>query len=174
MEAVAARKREEHIGEYLLYMYQMEDLIRAFDGDLGLIETHVVAHYPIPEAEKKACLDWFAGLAAQLQAEGCMQQGHLSTTQALVDELAHLHWELVKSDPHYREAYSPCRPHVLYFMLEAGEQAPAHEVQLFLNVLYGLLLAKLHGRAIPKEVEAAAPHFGNMLRLLDLAYRPKI
>ncbi|MGY6559697.1 MAG: DUF4924 family protein [Nitritalea sp.] len=173
MEAVATRKRQEHIGEYLLYMYQMEDLIRAFDGDLALIETHVVAHYPIPETEKKACLDWFEDLTTQLRAEGRMQQGHLSATQALVEELATLHWDLVKSDADYREAYSHCRPHVLHFMVEAGEQAPPHEVQLFLNVLYGLLLAKLHGRAIPKEVEAAAPHFGNMLRLLDLAYRPK-
>ncbi|MDX5479843.1 MAG: DUF4924 family protein, partial [Cyclobacteriaceae bacterium] len=34
MKAIADKKKEQNIGEYIIYMYQMEDLLRAFQFNL--------------------------------------------------------------------------------------------------------------------------------------------
>ena len=42
---IARRKRKENIAEYLLYMWQVEDLIRANQFDLDSIRRTVIAQY---------------------------------------------------------------------------------------------------------------------------------
>ena len=42
---VARQKRKENIAEYLLYMWQVEDLIRANRFDMDAIRKSVIAHY---------------------------------------------------------------------------------------------------------------------------------
>ena len=50
MQAIAERKKSQNIGEYLVYMYQMEDLIRSYQGNMEEIGQYVVSHYPVSEA----------------------------------------------------------------------------------------------------------------------------
>ena len=57
MKAIADRKKGQNIGEYLIYMYQMEDLIRSYQGNLEEINTYVISHYPIAEEEKQEIKD---------------------------------------------------------------------------------------------------------------------
>ena len=42
---VANEKRKQNIAEYLLYMWQVEDLIRANQFDMDLIRKNVISHY---------------------------------------------------------------------------------------------------------------------------------
>ena len=46
---IARQKRKENIAEYLLYMWQVEDLIRANKFDMDSINRTVFAHYDQPE-----------------------------------------------------------------------------------------------------------------------------
>lgn len=41
----ASQKRKENIAEYLLYMWQIEDLIRANDLDMDKIKANVIDRY---------------------------------------------------------------------------------------------------------------------------------
>ena len=50
---VASQKRKENIAEYLLYMWQIEDLIRANDLDLDKITQNIVAKFNLPEEQQK-------------------------------------------------------------------------------------------------------------------------
>ena len=50
---IAKRKRKENIAEYLLYMWQVEDLIRANKFDMDSIRRTVIAHYAQPAAVKE-------------------------------------------------------------------------------------------------------------------------
>lgn len=50
---VAKQKRKENIAEYLLYMWQVEDLIRANQFDLDSIRRTVIAQYDQPEEVKE-------------------------------------------------------------------------------------------------------------------------
>ena len=54
MQAIAERKKSQNIGEYLVYMYQMEDLIRSYQGNMEEIKQYVISHYPVTEEKRTA------------------------------------------------------------------------------------------------------------------------
>lgn len=163
MEYIANQKFNESIGEYLLYMYQMEDLIRSFHFNLEDIRKYVVDHYPVSEQEKEKTIAWFGEIAKQMQAENIQTHGHLASVQHHVNHLAKIHWDLLKNDPDYFDLYRQAKPHVISLVLEAGGKDPGHEIQVCIHALYGILLNRLHGKTIPEEVLEAGTHFGKVL-----------
>ena len=50
---VASKKRKENIAEYLLYMWQIEDLIRANGLDMDKIRTNIIDRFDLDEGRKK-------------------------------------------------------------------------------------------------------------------------
>lgn len=170
MKAVAERKKSHNLPEYIIYMYQMEDLIRAYGFSMEEMRQYVVVHYPVAEEEKEETLNWFGELAKQMKLEGIEDTGRLKSTQNIVDMLAKLHWELLKTDQEYFVIYQKAKPHVIKLVMEAGDNPPSHEIQVCINAIYGLLLAKLHGREIPEGLTEATESFGDVLSYLNWTY----
>ena len=50
---IASQKRKENIAEYLLYMWQIEDIIRAYKLDIDTIDEQIVSKYNVPDDKKK-------------------------------------------------------------------------------------------------------------------------
>lgn len=148
----------------------MEDLLRAYQFNMEDIGKYVVSHYPISAKEKKEKLAWFQNLSEEMIAEHLEKVGHLRETMSFVDTLAKLHWELLKKDKFYFEIYQQAKPHLIHLIMEAKNQIPGNEVQLFLNAVYGRLLARLHGREIPQDILDATEVFGSVLSYLNRAY----
>jgi hypothetical protein len=73
MKSVAEKKKNKNLGEYIVYMYQMEDLIRSYQFNLGEIRQYVISHYPIPENEKEELTTWFESLIDQMKTENTGQ-----------------------------------------------------------------------------------------------------
>ncbi|MGL5636915.1 MAG: DUF4924 family protein, partial [Bacteroidales bacterium] len=44
---IASQKKKENIAEYLLYMWQVEDLIRAFKLDMDQIDQKLISQYQV-------------------------------------------------------------------------------------------------------------------------------
>ncbi|MFW5767468.1 MAG: DUF4924 family protein, partial [Bacteroidota bacterium] len=59
---IAKQKKQENIAEYVLYMWQIEDLLRALKFDEKLIEEQLVEQYDVPETEKTEIRNWYKGL----------------------------------------------------------------------------------------------------------------
>ena len=55
---IAQQKRKENIAEYLLYMWQVEDLIRAYNFDIDKIEANIISGYAISDDKKKEVKEW--------------------------------------------------------------------------------------------------------------------
>lgn len=174
MQRLANQKRKDNIAEYIIYMYQMEDLLRAYQFNMDDIHQYVIAHYPISQEEKIEVLNWFTALAEKMKSESILMKGHLSEVQQKVDELARLHWGLLKSDRNYYELYNAAKPYILDLVMEAGNENPGHEIQLCLNGIYGLLLSRLHGREVSNEMIKTTDSFGAVLRYLTEAYHQKL
>ena len=156
MKSVAESKKSKNIGEYIIYMYQMEDLIRSYKFDLNDIRQYVISHYPVSENEKSQILSWFEDLITQMISEGIQDKGHLSDVQKEVDQLAQLHWELLKKDREYFAIYQPVKAHLLEYIRLAEGQELGHEIQICLNGIYGLLLCRLTGQNIPDDLKQSA------------------
>ena len=51
---IAQQKRKENIAEYLLYMWQVEDIIRAFNFDMDVLKANVINRYEVDEEMRLA------------------------------------------------------------------------------------------------------------------------
>ena len=59
---ISREKRRSNIVEYLLYMYQIEDIIRSFQFDITQIDANVVQRFDQPAAIKLEIKLWYADL----------------------------------------------------------------------------------------------------------------
>lgn len=173
MKKLADQKKKENIAEYILYMYRMEDLIRAYGFNLDEIKQFVVAHFPVSEEEKWELTDWLGQLATQMKIEGIKESGHLSSVQKYVKELAEIHWGLLQSDKLYFNLYKEVKPIILEFIISAEEKELGNEIQICLNGLYGLLLCRLTGKKVPDDLLKAATVFGKLVSYLNWVYMDK-
>lgn len=171
MKSVAENKKKQNISEYIIYMYQMEDLIRSYQFNLNDIRQYVISHYPISEEEKTDVTLWFDDLIDRMTVENIQEKGHLKEVQEEADALAKTHWDLLKTDREYFDIYQKAKPHVIDFVIAAEGQDLGHEVQICLNGIYGLLLCRLTGKKVPDELQRSAEAFGSVLGYLSVVYR---
>ena len=171
MKTTAESKKAQNIAEYIIYLYQQEDLIRSFQGNLKEIRQYVVSHFPVDENEKEEIFQWYKGLLDQMEKENIMEKGHLAKATKLVKQLSELHWSLLKTDKTYFETYQKAKPHVIQAVLDAEGQDLGSEVQICLNGVYGLLLCRLLGKKVSDEQLKSAEAFGEILSLLNLVFQ---
>lgn len=171
MKSVAEHKKSQNIAEYLIYMYQMEDLIRSYQGDIKEMDQFVVSKYPVSVEEKIDISVWFGELITQMKSEGILEKGHLSELNQLVDELAEIHWKLLKTDATYFETYSKAKPLIIEAIVQAEGKDLGNEIQICLNGVYGLLLCRLLGKKVSDDQLKSAEAFGEVLSFLSLVFK---
>lgn len=171
MKSIAEKKKNEHLIEYILYLYRMEDLIRAYGFNREDLEQYVLTHKNVSPQDRTESKAWLAELADGMKRAGIEEKGHLPEVQVLVDRLANFHWKLLKRDPDYLALYRKAQPHLLSLLADLTEENPGHEIQIFIHTLYGLLLSKLTGKKAPESILAAAAQFGEVLSYLDARFR---
>ena len=94
---IAQELRKKNIAEYLLYMWQIEDTIRAFGCSLSRIQREYVERFDYSDEQKEEELDWFGNLIRMMNQEGCREQGHLQINKVTLQMLAELHAQLLES-----------------------------------------------------------------------------
>ena len=57
---IAQQLKAKNIAEYLIYMWQVEDLIRANGCDIDKIRENIISRYP--EEERPALEEWYGNL----------------------------------------------------------------------------------------------------------------
>ena len=95
----ASAKKRENIAEYLLYMWQIEDLIRANDLDIDKIQSSIIDNYRnIDDAQRKDMREWYESLIDMMRREDVVKTGHLQINKNVVIALDDIHrrmqWQL--------------------------------------------------------------------------------
>lgn len=75
---IAQQLKEKNIAEYLIYMWQVEDLLRANGCDIDRIRQNIILRYP--EEERPALEEWYGNLADMMRAEGVTEKGICKST----------------------------------------------------------------------------------------------
>lgn len=168
---VAQQKRKENIAEYILYLYQVEDLIRAFELNAGLLEQHVVAGYNVDEKTREEVRNWYNNLLLMMQKEGKQQAGHLQFLANLINDVNELHLKLLQTgiDPHYQFTFQDVAG--LIAELKNKNRQAGNDVQVALDAVYGYLLLKIRKKKVSNETAAAMKRIGNWLAELSKQYR---
>ena len=154
---IASEKRKSNIAEYLLYMWQIEDMIRANGLDIDRIKTNVIDRYvSLTDAQRKELTEWYESLIDMMRCEGVEKSGHLQINKNILGQLVALHQALL-ADPKFAD-YSAEFYHTLAYIVElrskSGE-AKAGEIETCFNALYGMLLMRLQQKELtPQTLDA--------------------
>lgn len=161
---VAAALKERNIAEYLIYMWQVEDLIRAHGGNA----EQLAARYP--EEQREGVEEWFANLCNMMRTEGVMQQGHLQINKNVIQNLTELHGQLLASTkyPFYNAAYFKALPFIVE-LRQKGDQTIS-EIEICFEALYGVLLLRLQQKEVSQGTAKAIEVISNFLSLLANYY----
>ncbi len=168
---IAEQKRKENIAEYLLYMYQVEDLIRANKLDLESIEATLISKFEVPYEVKREMREWYKNLITMMLDEQKEESGHLQLLETTAEQLSEMHHQLLNQgiDNSYKETYQKAKPHIEALRMRSGH-SKVSDIQVALNGLYGLLILKLKKTMITKETAAAFDTIRELVAELSTRY----
>lgn len=169
---IAKQKRKENIAEYLLYMWQVEDLIRANHFDIDSIRRTVISQYDQPDEVKEEIARWYEELIEMMRSEGVMEKGHIQLNKNVIITLTDLHLRLLKSPKEmiYGAAYYKTLPYIVQLRAKSGgEELP--ELETCFNAIYGFLLLRMQGKPVSPETQDAIKQISSFLALLAEKYR---
>ena len=92
----AKQKRKENIAGYILYLFQIEDLIRAFKFNMEIIQKQLVSRYNADEKTSGEILEWYKNLALMMEKEGVREKGHLQFLTNHIGDLNEFHLKLLE------------------------------------------------------------------------------
>ena len=168
---VAQELRKKNIAEYLLYMWQIEDTIRAFDCQLRRIRDEWVAQYNYSEEQKDEEIDWFGNLIRMMNQEGCREKGHLQINKVTMQTLIELHEQLLQSTkfPFYNAEYYKVLPFIVE-LRNKGADKEENEIETCFNTLYGVMLLRLQKKEITPNTAHAVKGITTFIGMLSDYY----
>lgn len=168
---IAKELRKTSIAEYLLYMWQIEDMIRAMGCSLPLIKKAYVSKFTdYTEDQKEEELDWFGNLVRMLNQEGKREQGHLDINTIVVKDMVDLHNRMLQSNkfPIYSAEYYKVLPFIVELRNRGDKDV--NEIETCLDALYGIMMLRMQKKEITPETEHAITEISTFIGLLSDYY----
>lgn len=169
MNLIAQQLKEKNIAEYLIYMWQEEDLIRANHCELEEMEANVIVRYP--EEQRPAMKEWYGNLITMMCEENVREKGHLQINNNVIINLTELHNALASSPkfPFYSAAYFKALPYIVELRSKNGKKEEP-ELETCFEALYGVLLLRLQKKPISEGTAKAIEVISNYLSMLANYY----
>ena len=144
------KNKKDNIAEYILYLWQIEDYLRAFPS----------------QAEAN---DELRELNEMLHREGITESGHLQLAKNALSEMEELHSELLNEDAMYRAAVLQLQPSLN--LLKAKTDRPTmSDVEAGLILLYQIMLLRLQQKPVTPETASVQAQVTKLLQFLSKTY----
>ena len=144
------KSKKDNIAEYILYLWQMEDYLRAFPQNAEATEE-------------------LHELNEMMHREGIMEGGHLALANNALNELIDLHAQLLDEDAMYRAAVIRLQPSLN--VLKAKTDRPTMpDIEACLVLLYQIMMLRLQKRPISPETASVQQQATKLLQFLSKTY----
>ncbi|HAW53150.1 MAG TPA: DUF4924 domain-containing protein [Flavobacteriales bacterium] len=169
---IAEQKKKENIAEYILYMWQIEDLIRGSELSVNKVMTRIFPDQMPSEEIALEYENWFKGIIDEMKRDGLEKQGHLKTVRHHLKSLNNLHRSLLMTfqDKEYQDAYKATAGDLSILKGKSGSE-DLTEVEICLTGLYGLMLLRIQKATISEDTLAAMERIGKLVALLARSYK---
>ena len=169
---IAREKRKSNIAEYILYMWQVEDTIRAFNFDTGRLDRELVGKFDQPPEIKQEIFEWYENIAAHMINEKVEQSGHTQFIKNIVNDLYNYHLFILQQpgEAVYSELFSRVRS-LIAEMRSMGKGLPENEIEASLNVVYIYMMMRLKKERVSHETDQAIKLFIRFLALLSSKFK---
>jgi hypothetical protein len=164
--------QNENVAEYLLYIFQIEALIRTLDLDINRIETELLAPaFPNPDHLPHQ-LSWYQGVVLEMRQRGLQKEGHLDQVEEILLELFYLHNTLltILNDEKYKGLCDHATEALQAFKTKSN-MANRHDIEALLHAMFMKLQLKMKKQDISPETEAAFDLFRIQLAYLSQNYQ---
>jgi hypothetical protein len=168
---IAQEKLQSNIAEYVIYMYQVEDMVRAYRFKIEDIRQQIIRPQVKSESFEAEAVKWYEDVISEMKTRGLEKKGHLHRLGEVITELIYLHTTLkdVVEDKKYLELLATAEGNVEAFQ-KKSDLGSMHLVELCFQALYMKLLLKLQGKEIGAESEAAFDTMRIILAYLTKAF----
>lgn len=169
---IAQKLRKENIAEYLLYMWQVEDIIRAYGCSLSRIKNEYISRFQIEDLETyEEMVDWYGNLIRMMNQEGKREKGHLTINEILVKDLNDLSAQLLASPkfPFYNAEYYKVLPFIVELRNKGDKDV--NEIETCLNALYGVMLLRLQQKEVSMQTQTAVNEITTFIGMLSDYYK---
>lgn len=144
------KSKKDNIAEYILYLWQLEDYLRAFPDQAETTQE-------------------LSELNAMMHREGVTQHGHIQLAANALSELEALDAELLNEDAMYRAAVIRLQPSLN--LLKAKTDRPTmSNIEACLTLLYQIMLLRLQKKEITPETASVQQQATALLQFLSRAY----
>ena len=144
------KSKKDNIAEYILYLWQMEDYLRAFPQNAEAT----------PELHD---------LNEMMHREGIVDGGHLALANNALAELIDLHTTLLNEDAMYRAAIIRLQPSLN--LLKAKTDRPTmSDIEACLVLLYQIMMLRLQKKEITPETASVQQQATQVLTFLSRTY----
>ena len=144
------KSKKENIAEYILYLWQIEDYLRAFPE----------------QAESNQELQ---DLSDMMHNEGVWESGHLQIAKNALSELEDLHSELLDTEAPYRAVIMHIQP-ALNILKSKTDRPTMSDIEACLTLLYQVMMLRLQKRELTPETEVTVKDATQLLRFLSKTY----
>ncbi len=145
---IAQQKRKENIAEYILYLWQLEDLLRALQFSPEAIYATLVKPRHLDSQQEQLLLAWYMDIAHLLEQEGKEKSGHLDHTLHLISDMHDLHLRLMNQqevDVMYRQRYTVLTQYLPTLRSLLGKESDMSDTELCFRALYAAMLYRIKG-----------------------------
>ena len=160
---IAQRLQHENRAEYLLYMFQVEDILRAYNCDDQRIADEYLARFQVEPETMANMRQWYVDLCEMMRSEQKMEHGHLQICNNVVIGLEDLNAALLSSEkfPYYKQMYYKVLPYVVELRAKHGDvstmtaatNTPHSELMYLFEFLYGIMILRLKQAPISQGTE---------------------
>ena len=169
---ISRKLKQENIAEYLLYMWQVEDLIRAYGLDIERIDSEYIAKFQLDQEQHEEMREWYANLIEMMRSEDVAEKGHIQINKNVIIWLTDLHQQLLKSPkfPFYSAAYYKALPSIVELRRKAGNHEVG-DIETCFQALYGVMLLRLQGKPVSDDTANAMGNITQFIGLLSDYYK---
>ena len=198
---IAEQLKKKSVAEYLLYMWQVEDTLRAFGLDADRMAAEYIPQFGLDKEKSEAMKEWYENLIQMMREEGVTEKGHLQVNKNILILLTDLHAQLLKSSKHpfYSAAYYKALPFIVELRAKQkkkeekktlsptlprngeGDHAGCEgekdreglkgEIETCFDALYGVMLLRAQKKDVSVETATAIDHIAKFVGMLSDYYR---
>ncbi len=152
------KNKRDNIAEYILWIWQLEDYLRAFPDAAADNEN------PSPD------MRFLAELSEMMHREGVTEKGHVQLARNAMAELEELHRRLLDEDASYRAAMIRLTP-ALNILKSKTDNPLMSDLEAGLTLLYQVLMLRLQHKEITPATAETQTQVTRLLQFLSKIYQ---
>lgn len=170
---IAEQLKKKSVAEYLLYMWQVEDTLRAYGLDVEKMAREYIPQFGLDAEKSETLRGWYESLVEMMREEGVTEKGHLQVNKNIIILLNDLHVQLLKSSKHpfYSAAYYKALPFIVELRAKSAESQEKGEIENCFDALYGTMLLRAQKKEISAETATAIDNIAKFMGLLSDYYQ---